>query len=166
MNEIYSPPFRGIGFLPCSRLLPAVPAPTVAAWTLTALVALAVSAGVYWIPIQVSDSLEIMEAVEEFPSASAAFVAGLHSSATMLRPLRQLQTKVLLNVAHAAGDRYNTVFRGYHAVGAAALIVLFGALARPRTWTDVRDSACACFRRPTRKRSSATTRGCSTPTRY
>ena len=123
--------------MPCSRLLPAVPAPTVAAWTLTALFALAVSAGVYWIPIQVSDSLEIMEEVDEFPSASAAFVAGLHASATVLRPLRQLQTKVLLNVAHAAGDRYNTVFRGYHAVGAAALIVLFGALARPRTWTDV-----------------------------
>jgi hypothetical protein len=104
---------------------------------LTALFAVAIAASVYRIPIQVSDSLEILEQVDALPSAPSAFVTGLHSSRTMLRPTRQVQTKVLLGIAHAAGDRYNTVFRGYHAVGAAALILLFGALARPRTWIHV-----------------------------
>lgn len=111
--------------------------PRVAAWTLTALFAVAVAASVYRIPIQVSDSLEILEQVDALPSAPAAFVMGLHSSTTMLRPTRQVQTKLLLDLAHATGDRYNTVFRGYHALGAAALILLFGALAGPRTWIEV-----------------------------
>ena len=61
--------------------------PRLAGWTLTALVALAVAGGVYWIPIQVSDSLEILEGVDELPSVSVAFVEGLQSSRTMLRLL-------------------------------------------------------------------------------
>jgi hypothetical protein len=111
--------------------------PRAAAWILIGLFAVAVAAGVYRIPIQVSDNLEILEQVDALPSVRDAFVVGLHSSTTMLRPTRQLQTKLLLNLAHAAGDRYNAVFRGYHALGAVALILLFGALARPHTWLEV-----------------------------
>ena len=55
----------------------------------------------------------------------------------MLRPMRQTVTKVLLDVAHAIGDRYNLVFRGFHAASAALLIVLFTYVARPRDWTGV-----------------------------
>ena len=111
--------------------------PSHAAWILTALFAVAVSASVYRIPIQVSDSVEILEAVDKTPSIAAAFTQGLHASKTMLRPMRQTVTKVLLEVAHARGDRYNVVFRGFHAVTAAVLIGLFTLVARPRSWTDV-----------------------------
>jgi hypothetical protein len=111
--------------------------PSHAAWILTALFAVAVSASVYRIPIQVSDSVEILEAVDKTPSVVDAFTQGLHASKTMLRPMRQTVTKALLEVAHALGNRYNVVFRGFHAVTAAVLIGLFTLVARPRSWTDV-----------------------------
>jgi hypothetical protein len=117
--------------------------PSRAAWFLTALFAVAVSASVYRIPIQVSDSVEILEAVDRTPSTPAAFTQGLYASRTMLRPMRQTVTKVLLEAAHALGDRYNLVFRGFHAVTAAVLIGLFTLVARPRGWTDVAALACA-----------------------
>ncbi len=110
--------------------------PSHAAWILTALFAIAVSASVYRIPIQVSDSVEILEAVDKTPSIAAAFTQGLYASRTMLRPMRQTVTKALLEATHALGDRYNVVFRGFHAVTAAALIGLFTLVARPRSWTD------------------------------
>ena len=53
--------------------------PSHAAWILTALFAVAVSASVYRIPIRVSDSVEILEAVDETPSIAAAFTQGLHA---------------------------------------------------------------------------------------
>jgi hypothetical protein len=111
--------------------------PSIAAWLLAALFAIAVSASVFRIPIQVSDSVEILEAVDATPSVTAAFTQGLHASRTMLRPMRQTVTKMLLEAAHAIGDRYNLVFRGFHAAAAALLIVLFTAVARPRDWTGV-----------------------------
>ena len=111
--------------------------PSRAAWLLTALFAVAVSASVYRIPIQVSDSVEILEAVDKTPSIAAAFTQGLHASRTMLRPMRQTVTKVLLEIAHARGDRYNLVFRGFHAATAAVLVGLFTLVARPRSRTDV-----------------------------
>jgi hypothetical protein len=113
------------------------PKPSLAAWALTILFAVAVSASVYRIPIQVSDSVEILEAVEKTPSPGAAFAQGLHASRTMLRPMRQFGTKLLLDAAHASGDRYNAVFRGFHAFGAALLVGLFTFVARPREWPDV-----------------------------
>lgn len=116
--------------------------PRAAAWLMTALFALAVSASVFRIPIQVSDSVEILEVVDRTPSVAASFTEGLHASKTMLRPMRQVGTKLLLDVAHAIGDRYNGVFRGFHAAAAAALIVLFTYVARPRDWTGV---AALCF---------------------
>ena len=111
--------------------------PRTAGWALAILVAVAVAGGVYWIPIQVSDSLEVLERVEETPSVTAAFVEGIQSSMTMLRPMKQVQTKLLLQAAHEAGGRFNPVFRGYHALGAAVLVLLFAALAAPRTWVEV-----------------------------
>lgn len=111
--------------------------PSHAAWLVTALFALAVAASVYRIPIQVSDSVEIIEAVDRAPSIGVAFSDGLHSSRTMLRPMRQTVTKMLLEAAHAIGDRYNLVFRGFHAIFAAIAIALFTLVARPRSWVDV-----------------------------
>ena len=117
--------------------------PSHAAWILTALFAVAVSASVYRIPIQVSDSVEILEAVDKTPSIAAAFTQGLYASRTMLRPMRQTVTKALLEAAHALGDRYNVVFRGFHAATAAVLIGLFTLVARPRSWADVAALALA-----------------------
>ena len=116
--------------------------PRAAAWVLTALFAIAVSASVFRIPIQVSDSVEILETVDRSPSVVAAFSQGLYASRTMLRPMRQTVTKMLLEAAHAIGDRYNLVFRGFHAAAAALLICLFTYVARPRDWTAV---ASLCF---------------------
>ena len=120
--------------------------PRAAAWTITALFACGVSASVFRIPIQVSDSVEILEIVDREPSVAAAFVQGLHAK-TMLRPMRQVGTRLLLDVAHASGDHYNVVFRnvvfrGFHAAAAALLIALFTHVARPRDWTG---TAALCF---------------------
>ena len=116
--------------------------PRAAAWIVTALFAFGVSASVFRIPIQVSDSVEILEGVDRTPSVTAAFVQGLHSSKTMLRPMRQVGTRLLLDIAHAMGDHYNVVFRGFHAAAAALLIALFTYVARPRDWTG---AAALCF---------------------
>ena len=116
--------------------------PRVAAWIVTALFASGVSASVFRIPIQVSDSVEILEVVDRTPSVAAAFGLGLHASKTMLRPMRQVGTKLLLDIAHVTGDRYNVVFRGFHAAAAALLIALFTCVARPRDWSGV---AALCF---------------------
>jgi hypothetical protein len=111
--------------------------PSAAAWSIAALFAIAISASVFRIPIQVSDSAGILEAVDAAPSVTGAFTQGLRASRTMLRPMRQTATKLLLEVAHAIGDRYNVVFRGFHAATAALLVVLFAYVARPRDWTGV-----------------------------
>ena len=116
--------------------------PVVAAWTITALMALAVAGSVYRIPIQVSDSVEILEEVDRAPSVAGAFTDALSASRTMLRPMRQAGTKALLEVAHATGNYYNAVFRGFHAATAVLLIGLFTWIARPRTWTAVAALAC------------------------
>jgi hypothetical protein len=116
--------------------------PRAAAWILTSLFAVAVSASVFRIPIQVSDNVEILEAVDATPSVTAAFIQGLHASRTMLRPMRQTVTKILLVEAHQIGDRFNLVFRGFHALTAALLIVLFTFVVRPDDWSGV---AALCF---------------------
>jgi len=116
--------------------------PRAAAWIITALFAIAVSASIFRIPIQVSDSVEILEGVDRAPSVAVAFAQGLHASKTMLRPMRQVGTRLLLDIAHATGDRYNLVFRGFHAVAAALLIALFTQIARPRDWSG---AAALCF---------------------
>ena len=111
--------------------------PVIAAWLLGALTALALAGSVYRIPIQVSDSLEVIQRVVPMPSATSAFVEGLHNSPTMLRPLRDAGTKLLVQAGESLGGRYYFVFRGYHALAGGILIGLFLWVCRARTWTDV-----------------------------
>jgi hypothetical protein len=115
--------------------------PSVATWIVAALIAVALAGGTYRISIQVSDSLELIQDMQATPSVRAAFVEGLHSSRTMLRPLRQVQTKLLLDGGTALGGQYHLTYRGYHAVLVTLLIVLFVAITRVRSWTD----AAACI---------------------
>src|SRR5215203_1491112 len=111
--------------------------PRIAAWMLGALTALALAGSVYQVPIQVSDSLEVIERVIPMPSATAAFVDGLHNSPTMLRPLKEVRTRLLVQAGEALGGRYHLVFRGYHALAGVVLLALFVWVCRARSWTDV-----------------------------
>ena len=117
--------------------------PRLAAWALGALTAVALAGSVYRVPIQVSDSLEVIERVIPMPSAAAAFVDGLHNSPTMLRPLKEVRTRLLVQAGEALGGRYHLVFRGYHALAGALLIALFVWVCRARSWTDVAALAAA-----------------------
>ena len=111
--------------------------PAIAVWLLGALTALALAGSVYRVPIQVSDSLDVIQRVVPMPSATSAFVEGLHNSPSMLRPLKEVRTKLLVEAADAVGGRYHLVFRGYHALAGAVLIGLFVWVCRTRTWADV-----------------------------
>jgi hypothetical protein len=109
--------------------------PVVTAWVLSACTALALAGSVYRIPIQVED-LEVIVRTSESPSVGAVFVDGFHNSHTMLRPLREVQTKLLVDLGKMLGD-YHLAFRGYHAAIAALLVALFTYLAHVRTWPAV-----------------------------
>jgi hypothetical protein len=61
----------------------------------------------------------------------------------MLRPLKQVWTKLLVSAGEAVGDRFHLVFRGFHAFAGVALVALFVWVCRVRTWTDVAALACA-----------------------
>jgi hypothetical protein len=112
-------------------------APRVAAWTLGLVVAIGLAGGVYRIPIQVSDALETIERALAVPSIAASFASGIGNSSTMLRPLREVRTKILVEAGDALGGRYHAAFRGYHALAGMVLVLLFVGIAAPRTWTDV-----------------------------
>jgi hypothetical protein len=99
--------------------------------------AFAIGGSVYQIPIQVDDALEVIESVAARPSVTDAFADGVHASRTSLRPLKQVRTKVLLDVGGALGGRYHVAFRGYHALITALLIGVFVFLARVRSWRDL-----------------------------
>jgi hypothetical protein len=111
--------------------------PQLAAWALGALTAVALAGSVYRTPIQVSDSLEVIQRVIPMRSATAAFVDGLYNSPTMLRPLKEVRTRLLVQAGEALGGRYHLVFRGYHALAGAILVGLFVWVCRARSWTDV-----------------------------
>jgi len=98
--------------------------------------ALALAGSVYQIPIQVSDSLEVIVRNFESPSVRAVFVGGLHNSHTMLRPLREVQTKLLVHAGAALGS-YHLAFRGYHVAIAVMVVALFTYQAGVRTWPGV-----------------------------
>jgi hypothetical protein len=117
--------------------------PRLAAWALGALTAVALAGSVYQVPIQVSDSLEVIERAIRMPSATAAFVDGLYNSPTMLRPLKEVRARFLVQAGEALGGRFHLVFRGYHAIAGAMLIGLFVWVCRTRTWTDVAALALA-----------------------
>jgi hypothetical protein len=108
-----------------------------AAWALGALTAVALAGSVYRVPIQVADSLEVIQRVIPMPSATAAFIDGLHNSPTMLRPLKQVRTRLLVQAGEALGGRYHLVFRGYHVIAGAILVALFVWVCRARTWSDI-----------------------------
>lgn len=117
--------------------------PRAGGWLLGALAAVALAGSVYRTPMQVSDSLEVIERVVPLPSAYAAFTDGLSNSSLMLRPLKQVQAKLLVDAGEALGDRFHLAFRGYHALAGVVLIALFVWVCRARTWTDVAALACA-----------------------
>lgn len=111
--------------------------PRAAAWALGLVFALGLAGSVYRIPIQVSDALETIERALNVPSLSASFASGIGNSPTMLRPLREVRTKMLVDAGDALGGRYHAAFRGYHALAGVVLVLLFVGVARPRSWTDV-----------------------------
>src|SRR5262245_18658562 len=113
------------------------PTAAITAWILGALTAIALAGSVYRIPIQVSDSLEVIERVVALPSATAAFDDGLTNSTTMLRPLKQVWAKLLVGAGEALNERFHLVFRGFHALAGVVLIALFVGVCRVREWTDV-----------------------------
>ncbi len=93
---------------------------------------------VYNIPIQVSDSLDVIIESRQPPSSWDLFVSQVsQASATTLRPGRYLQARWLGELADAGGGAYHVVFRGLHALLACAIVVLFAWVARARTATDV-----------------------------
>ena len=92
---------------------------------------------VYNIPIQVSDSLDVIIASRQAPSSLALFRKTLQSSSTTLRPGRYLQARWIGELADAARWSYHFVFRGIHALLAFAIVFLFAWVARVRDWGDV-----------------------------
>ena len=113
-------------------------APCVAAYLITGIVALWFAHDLMRKPIQVSDSLQELLDVQQSPSLWATFVA--HSSrGPFIRPLKQVQTKVLFDIS---AGHYWLVFRGFHALLIAAALFLFIRALRVRTWAD---AAAAVF---------------------
>ena len=99
---------------------------------------IAVAQSVYSIPIQVSDSLDVIIESRQPSSSWDLFVGQVsQASATTLRPGRYLQARWLGELADAGGGAYHVVFRGLHALLACAIVVLFAWVARARTATDV-----------------------------
>lgn len=111
--------------------------PRAVAWALGLVFAIGLAGSVYRIPIQVSDALETIERSLSVPSLTASFASGIGNSASMLRPLREVRTKLLVDVGDALGGRYGMAFRGYHALAGVVLVLLFVGMAGARTWTDV-----------------------------
>jgi hypothetical protein len=104
---------------------------------IAAMAALGLAGSVYAIPIQVPDAVEVIELVQPLHSLADAFGGGLHSSPSMLRPMRWVYAWWLLHAGDALGGRFHLVFRGFHALAAALLVMLFATVARARTWPDV-----------------------------
>ena len=113
-----------------------------AAFTIALLFAVPLADSIYRIPVQVSEVLDIVQYVGDAPDVGKAFAIGLHAAPTMLRPLRQVHTRLLLDGAEWIGS-YRPVFRGVHATLAVLLLVTFAAVARPRTVTDLMALVCA-----------------------
>jgi hypothetical protein len=113
------------------------PRPATCALAFAMLFSLPIADSVYRIPIQVSDSLDVFQYVNELPGMRDVITVGLHASPTMLRPLRQVQTRLLSDAAEWFGGRYHAVFRGFHATLVIVLILLFTLAARVQTWPDL-----------------------------
>ncbi len=106
------------------------------AWLLAACTALFLAVSAWRVPIQVSDSLGVLLDVQRAASLGQVWTDHLHSSETMLRPLRYVKSRVLLDLGRRVGS-YHATFRGYHAVLAVLLVVLFTLAVRPRDTIDL-----------------------------
>src|SRR5688572_1992715 len=146
MSELEREAGTGAGFLHTRFSGPARPpsdvrsaalrSPVKAGWILAACVAVGLAGSVYRMPIQVDDSLDTIIRTAGFDSVREAFGDGMHNSKTILRPLKQAQTRLLLDVGDRLGDQH-AAFRGYHALLAMLLVVLFTGLAGARSWPGV-----------------------------
>ena len=106
--------------------------PRAAAYLVAGIIALSFAHDLMRKPIQVSDSLQELIDVQQSPSLWATFVA--HSPrGPFLRPLKQVQTKVLFDMA---AGHYWLAFRGFHALLIAGALFLFVRALRVQTWTD------------------------------
>ncbi len=105
------------------------------AWLLAACTALFLVVSAWRIPIQVSDSLDVLLDVQRTGSVVQVF-AGHFDSSEKLRPLRFVKARLLLDVGRRLGSDH-AAFRGYHAALAIALVVLFTLALRPRQGTDL-----------------------------
>src|SRR5918999_503223 len=106
--------------------------PRFAAYLIAGIVALWFAHDLMRKPIQLSDSLQELLDVQQSPSLTATFVS--HSPrGPFLRPLRQVQIKMLFDLADG---RDPLAFRGFHALLVALALFLFVRALRVRTWTD------------------------------
>ena len=111
--------------------------PRAGAWLLGAAFALAIADSVYQIPIQVSDSLDVIVEAAETPDAVTLFAAAVEGSSSTLRPLRYNQAQWLVWFADRTGLSYHHVFRGAHAILAAMIVLLLVHLVPTPTWPGV-----------------------------
>lgn len=110
-------------------------APALTGWALSTCMAIALAGSVYRMPIQVDEALEVIVRTSEV-SVGGALVDSLHNSHTTLRPMRDVQAKLLGEFGAMVGN-YHVAFRGYHAGLVVLLVLLFTYLADVRTWPAV-----------------------------
>ena len=112
-----------------------MPGPRTAASLLAAALALAIAHSVYQMPIQVSDSLDIIVISATAPSTLELFRR--EGANGTLRPMRYVQARALVAAATATGWSLHAWFRGTHAALTVVLILLFVIAARVTSWLDV-----------------------------
>jgi hypothetical protein len=105
-------------------------------WWATGLVlvfALSLSDILLRIPVQPSDSVELMLDAQRSPSAAATFASTLSASGYM-RPMFRAQNKLLFDIGERTSIQL--VFRGFHALLLSAALLLFAHIAQVRTRDD------------------------------
>ena len=108
------------------------PDPRTATYLVATVISLSFSYDLLRMPIQVSDSLVELLAVQKSPSVYATFVENIGAGA-YLRPLRLAQVKALFDLADG---HYWLAYRGFHAALLAIAVLLFVRVLDVRTWFD------------------------------
>lgn len=111
--------------------------PRVLAFLLAGLLGVSVAQSVYHIPIQVSDSLDVIIGSRRPSSSLALLQQTSQTSSTTLRPGRHLQARWLGEIADTGRWSYHSVFRGVHALLAFGIVCLFAWVARVRAPSDL-----------------------------
>ena len=106
--------------------------PRMAAYLVTATLALAFSYDLMRKPIQIPDSLIDILHMQESPSVYTTFRDSVAQRA-YLRPLRIAQVKALFDLADG---HYWLVFRGFHALLVVGVLLLFTRAMRIQSWVD------------------------------